>query len=212
MDFGAGAGGPPQIPALQCASPEQLIGALLDGRSDVYGCGCLLWQMLTGRPLFDADSPAALATQHLSAITAGLSGAAQVPAELVDIVRKATRITPLDRYQTATEMRIAVRAAMSRQIVARGRREHEHGWSRRYRRPGATADSDVQGDWRRQPSRHHRCCNHSCCSHRTWWPAWRIHRSQIPPIFRARPAGGGGCSPQPVHVPSSVLRRSPALC
>ena len=117
MDFGAGAGGPPQIPALQCASPEQLIGAPLDGRSDVYGCGCLLWQMLTGRPLFDADSPAALATQHLSAITAGLSGAAQVPAELVDIVRKATRITPLDRYQTATEMRIAVRAAMSRQSL-----------------------------------------------------------------------------------------------
>ncbi len=117
MDFGVGVAVPPQIGALQCASPEQLVGAPVDARSDVYSCGCLLWQMLSGRPLFDADSPMTLARQHLWSSAAKSSARPEVPADLVEIVGKATQTAPLDRYQTATEMRTAVRAVMSRQLL-----------------------------------------------------------------------------------------------
>ncbi|MFF9115425.1 protein kinase [Streptomyces massasporeus] len=47
-------------------SPEQLTGGAVDGRSDQYSTGCLLYELLTGRPPFSGDSPFAVMHQHIS--------------------------------------------------------------------------------------------------------------------------------------------------
>ena len=53
------------IGTAQYLSPEQAQGHHVDARSDLYSTGCLLFELLTGRPPFQADSPVAIAYQHV---------------------------------------------------------------------------------------------------------------------------------------------------
>jgi eukaryotic-like serine/threonine-protein kinase len=87
-------------------SPEQAEGAVVDGRSDLYSLGVVLFEMLAGRPPFVGDSPVAVASMHVRnppPMLRDLSPA--VPEAIERITMRALAKSPDDRYQTADEFR-----------------------------------------------------------------------------------------------------------
>ncbi len=85
-------------------SPEQAQGETVDRRTDVYSLGCVLYELLAGRQPFHADSPVALAYQHVSATPQPPSQMSEEStAELDAITLKAMAKDPADRYQTARD-------------------------------------------------------------------------------------------------------------
>ncbi|MDR1710837.1 MAG: Stk1 family PASTA domain-containing Ser/Thr kinase [Propionibacteriaceae bacterium] len=94
------------IGTAQYLSPEQARGESVDSRSDIYSAGCLLYELLVGRPPFTGESPVSVAYQHVRE--------APVPPSQLDpmitpgmdtVVLKALAKDPNDRYQSAAAMR-----------------------------------------------------------------------------------------------------------
>ncbi len=106
------------IGTAQYLSPEQARGESVDARSDVYSTGCLLYELLTGHPPFTGDSPVAIAYQHVRENPQAPSSVNNVvPPALDSIVMKALAKNPLNRYQTAAEMRMDLQRALAGQQV-----------------------------------------------------------------------------------------------
>ena len=102
------------IGTAQYLSPEQARGELIDARSDLYSTGCVLYELLTGRPPFTGDSPVVIAYQHVRENPVPPSQVnPDVPAWADAIVLKAMAKAPADRYQTAAEMRADLQRAAS---------------------------------------------------------------------------------------------------
>ncbi|WP_282948622.1 Stk1 family PASTA domain-containing Ser/Thr kinase [Cellulomonas endometrii] len=100
------------IGTAQYLSPEQARGETVDTRSDLYSTGCLLFELLTGRPPFIGDSPVAVAYQHVREIApAPSSVASDVPEVLDRITAKALAKERDARYSTAAEFRADLEAA-----------------------------------------------------------------------------------------------------
>ncbi len=90
----------------QYLSPEQARGEVVDARSDLYSTGCLLYELLTGRPPFVGDSPVSVAYQHVSEQPAAPSTIdPAVPPGLDGLVMKSLAKSPDDRYQSAADFR-----------------------------------------------------------------------------------------------------------
>jgi serine/threonine-protein kinase len=90
----------------QYLSPEQARGETVDSRSDVYSAGCLLYELLTGRPPFVGDSPVAVAYQHVREQALPPSDHdTSLPPEIDAIVMKSLAKRLEDRYQSAAAMR-----------------------------------------------------------------------------------------------------------
>lgn len=86
-------------------APEQLLARGVDQRSDVFSTGVVLWELLTGRPLFIRDSEAATLYAIMNdPIPVPSRYRPEIPAELDRIVMRALARTPVDRYDTAEEM------------------------------------------------------------------------------------------------------------
>ncbi|MET9019393.1 Stk1 family PASTA domain-containing Ser/Thr kinase [Actinopolymorpha sp. NPDC004070] len=104
------------IGTAQYLSPEQARGESVDARSDIYSTGCLLYELLTGRPPFVGDSPVSVAYQHVREEPRPPSMLdPEVPPIADAITLKALQKKPHDRYQSAAEMRQDIERGLSGQ-------------------------------------------------------------------------------------------------
>jgi serine/threonine-protein kinase len=100
------------IGTAQYLSPEQARGEAVDSRSDLYSTGCLLFELLTGRPPFVGDSPVAVAYQHARETAQPPSMfASDVPNSLDRITMKALAKDREYRYGSAAEFRTDLEVA-----------------------------------------------------------------------------------------------------
>jgi eukaryotic-like serine/threonine-protein kinase len=107
------------IGTAQYLSPEQARGERVDARSDVYSTGCVLYELLTGRPPFQGDSPVAIAYQHVreEPVTPSQIDPA-IPRWADMIVLKAMAKDANARYQSAADMRADIQRVLQGQPVA----------------------------------------------------------------------------------------------
>ena len=83
-------------------SPQQMAGEPVDGRADVYSLGCVLYEMLAGRPPYAGAALLAVLTQRLAAIPQPLRTLREgLPESVEQAVTKALARLPVDRFQTA---------------------------------------------------------------------------------------------------------------
>ena len=89
----------------QYLSPEQALGEVADAPTDIYSAGCLLYELLTGRPPFSGETPVSIAYQHVSG---ALIPARQVQPDLPESVEVVLAVAlakkPQDRYESANAM------------------------------------------------------------------------------------------------------------
>ena len=96
------------------ASPEQARDGFVDGRSDIYSLGIVMFEMVTGRVPFDGDTTVAVALQHLQEEIARPSiYAPDLPISFEKIILKCTQKTPDRRYQTIEELLTDIRRSLA---------------------------------------------------------------------------------------------------
>src|SRR5258707_2104458 len=94
------------VGALRYISPEQVKGAALDARCDIYSLGVVFYEMLTGKLPFEGKGQFEIMLAHVNAAPKHPSEVnAEVPREVGDIALKALAKEPVERFQTAQEFR-----------------------------------------------------------------------------------------------------------
>ena len=103
----------------QYISPEQARGEQADARSDLYATGCVLYEMLTGRPPFVGESLVSVAVSHVREMPTPPSALdPSLPPDIDAIVMKSLAKDRLERYQSAFEMRADLERAAAGLPVA----------------------------------------------------------------------------------------------
>ncbi len=99
---------------VQYLSPEQARGKLVGPQSDLYSLGIVLFEMLTGKLPFEADSPIGVAIKHLQDEAPDVGTfREEIPESVAKIVRRAMSKDPAERYQTAQAMRQDIQRALA---------------------------------------------------------------------------------------------------
>lgn len=102
----------------QYVSPEQAQGRPLNGQSDLYSLGVVLYELSTGRLPFDGDTPVAVALKHVNEpVVPPRRVNPSVPASLETVIMKAMEKELTRRYRTADEMRADLEKAAAGQAV-----------------------------------------------------------------------------------------------
>ena len=125
IDFGlskinaSGSGSPPGattqtgllVGSAYYMSPEQCLGLQPDNRSDIYATGCILFEMLTGKPPFEADNPVGLIYKHANEVPPLISDQIdQIPEGLTSVIERCLVKAPGERYQNVVELQRELRA------------------------------------------------------------------------------------------------------
>ncbi len=147
-------------------SPEQCQDKGLDGRSDLYALGVMLWEMLAGRPPFDAPTPLDILLAHVRQPAPPLPDTVDAPRAISDAIQRVLEKDPAARFADATAMSEALSAALG-DAFAEGSSVHS----------GARAQGTLPPP-RRQPSGDHP-------------PARRSGRGLWAMLLAAVLAGGG---------------------
>ncbi|SDA20994.1 serine/threonine protein kinase [Ruminococcus sp. YE71] len=86
-------------------SPEQARGEITDERSDIYSVGIMLYEMVTGKKPYDADTPVAIALKHMNdTCVPPREIMSTIPEALEEIIHHAMEKDPARRYQSAAQM------------------------------------------------------------------------------------------------------------
>lgn len=95
------------------ASPEQARNGFVDGKSDIYSLGIVMYEMVTGRVPFDGETTVAVAIQHLQEeMVAPSTYAPDLPVSLEKIILKCTQKSPDRRYPTISDLLIDLKKVL----------------------------------------------------------------------------------------------------
>lgn len=109
-------------------SPEQCKGSSIDARSDIYSLGCVMYEALSGRALFEGDSQMDVMYKHLNE-PVDKRKLAELPAPIKEILAKCLEKDAAARYQTSAELRSDLRncAEMTGEIMHRWPQLNRYG-------------------------------------------------------------------------------------
>ena len=95
------------------SSPEQARNGFVDGKSDIYSLGIVMYEMVTGRVPFDGDTTVAVAIQHLQEeMVPPTAYTPDLPISLEKIILKCTQKSPMYRYQNCEELLLDLKRAL----------------------------------------------------------------------------------------------------
>ena len=99
-------------------SPEQALGERVDGRTDIYALGCLMWELVAGECTFEGSSHMAVMMKHMSEEPQRPSTRrGDVPPWLDDVVMRCLKKKAEDRFQTSRELRLALESGLENGTV-----------------------------------------------------------------------------------------------